>query len=120
MKCKEAQFCNIYIYLSVHFFSQNVAILISSDSKLHQVLSNVLKICSLIAYTSSMHEGVIESYNYNREMITRTEDIFFTMTMSCLPPTLTLTHTYTCYCVIEKKKEKWMVCFTLTLLTLLI
>ena len=62
MKCKEAQFCNIYIYLSVHVFKQNVAILISSDSKLHQVLSNVLKICSLIAYTSSMHEGVIESY----------------------------------------------------------
>ena len=122
MKCKEAQFCNIYIYLSVHFFSQNVAILISSDSKLHQVLSNVLKICSLIAYTSSMHEGVIESYNYNREMITRREYdyIFFTMTMSCLPPTLTLTHTYTCYCVIEIKKEKLMVCFTLTLLTLLI
>ena len=84
MKCKEAQFCNIYIYLSVHFFSQNVAILISSDSKLHQVLSNVLKICSLIAYTSSMHEGVIESYNYNREMITRREYdyIFFTMMMS--------------------------------------
>ena len=31
-----------------------------------------------------MHEGVIESYNYNREMITRREYdyIFFTMTMS--------------------------------------
>ena len=63
-----------------------------------------------------MHEGVIESYNYNREMITRREYlvydyIFFTMTMSCLPPTLTLTHTYTCYryqsllCDTSRKEE---------------
>ena len=39
-------------------FEQNVTILISPDSKLHHVLSSVLKTCFIIVYNSSMLKGV--------------------------------------------------------------
>ena len=110
----------IYIYLSLHDLTKCS----NSDISRFKASPSLVQRAENMFFNSVYFFNARRSYRVIYYTNTGRDDyentIFSSRWDDETPSTLTLTHTYTCYCVIEKKKEKWMVCFTLTLLTLLI